>query len=162
MNARTFHSRRESPKHVRFERKTFFKYERAEAAFRRQERERDLGDSSFFAPDAAFVEARQYLPGLLEKRGVSGAAALATLDALEAVVRPLDALYQPLEQAALARIGERDADDWPALACALLLDCPVWTEDADFFGTGVATWTTATVRLYLSPDDPHAGEEAED
>jgi len=48
----------------------------------------------------------------------------------------------PGEQAALARVGERDADDWPALACALLLGCPVWTEDADFFGTGVATWTT--------------------
>jgi len=31
---------------------------------------------SFFAPDNAFDEARQYLPGLLEKRGVSGAAAL--------------------------------------------------------------------------------------
>jgi len=25
----------------------------------------------------------------------------------------------------------------------------VWTEDADFFGTGVATWTTSRVRLYL-------------
>ena len=52
----------------------------------------------------------------------------------------------------LARISERDADDWPALACALVLRCPVWTEDADFFGTGVATWTTSRVRLYLSPD----------
>ena len=115
---------------------------------------------SFFAPDDAFGEARQYLPGLLAKRGVSGAAALATLDALGAVVQPIDAeLYQPLRQSALARIGERDPDDWPVLACALLLDCPVWTEDADFFGTGVATWTTSRVRLYLSPDEPHALEE---
>ena len=80
-------------------------------------------------------------------------AALASLDALEAVVRPIEAeLYQPLEQQALARISERDPDDWPALACALMLGCPVWTEDADFFGTGVATWTTSRVKLYLAPE----------
>jgi hypothetical protein len=77
----------------------------------------------------------EYLPGLLENRGVGGVAAL---------------------------IGERDADDWPALACALLLDCPVWTEDADFFGTGVATWTTSRVKLYLSPDEPHADQKVEE
>jgi predicted nucleic acid-binding protein len=112
-------------------------------------------DVSFFAPDVAFDEARKYLPGLLEERGVSGAAALVMLEALQSVVRPLDAeLYQAMEQAALARIGERDPDDWPALACALLLGCPVWTEDAVFFGTGVATWTTSRVRLYLAPDEP--------
>jgi predicted nucleic acid-binding protein len=99
-------------------------------------------------------KARKYLPGLLAKRGVDGAAALAVLDALEAVVHPLDAeLYQPLQARALARIGERDPDDWPALACALVLGCPVWTEDADFFGTGVATWTTSRVKLYLAPED---------
>jgi len=62
--------------------------------------------------------------------------------------------YQPQEQQALARISERDPDDWPALACALTLDCPVWTEDADFFGTGVATWTTSRVKLYLAPVAP--------
>ncbi|MBK6595685.1 MAG: nucleotide-binding protein, partial [Burkholderiales bacterium] len=25
----------------------------------------------------------------------------------------------------------------------------VWTEDADFFGTGVATWTTDRIALYF-------------
>ena len=69
--------------------------------------------------------------------------------------RPIDAeLYQPLEQQALARIGERDPEDWPALACAVMLSCPVWTADADFFGTGVATLTTSRVKLYLAPDAP--------
>ena len=112
-------------------------------------------DVNFFAPDTAYAEAREHLPPLLEKRGVSGAVALAALAALEIVVRPIDAeLYQPLEQQALARISERDPDDWPALACALMLNCPVWTEDADFFGTGVATWTTSRVKLYLEPDAP--------
>lgn len=109
---------------------------------------------SFFAPDAAFEEARKYLPELLEKRGINGSVPLEILDALEAIVRPLDVeLYRTLQQAALARIGERDPDDWPALACALMMGCPVWTEDADFFGTGVATWTTSRIQLYLSADE---------
>lgn len=48
------------------------------------------------------------------------------------------------------RIARRDERDWPALAAALLLQCPIWTEDQDFFGTGVPTWTTVTVHLYLN------------
>jgi predicted nucleic acid-binding protein len=62
--------------------------------------------------------------------------------------------YGAKEQAALARIGPRDPDDWPVLACALLLNCPIWTEDRDFFGTGVATWTTALIELYFDEPDP--------
>lgn len=112
---------------------------------------------SFFAPDTAYAEAREHLPGLLEARGVAGAAAMAALDALEAVVRPVAAeLYRGLAHQALARIAERDPDDWPALACALMPGCPVWTEDADFFGAGVSTWTTSRVLLYLAPDAPPA------
>ncbi len=41
----------------------------------------------------------------------------------------------------------RPTDDWPVLAAALALDCPIWTEDTDFFGYGVATWTTDRVGL---------------
>lgn len=48
-----------------------------------------------------------------------------------------------------ARKRIRDVRDWPVLATALALDCPVWTEDQDFFGSGVATWTTNTVMMYL-------------
>ena len=32
----------------------------------------------------------------------------------------------------------------------LKTDRTVWTEDADFFGTGIATWTTDRVELYLA------------
>lgn len=55
-----------------------------------------------------------------------------------------------VETEARARIGRRDERDWPALAAALLMNCPIWTEDQDFFGTGVPTWTTATVDIYLN------------
>ena len=59
-------------------------------------------------------------------------------------------LYDGMQQQALQRIAARDADDWLVLACAMTLDCPVWTEDADFFGTGVATWTSDRVGLYFA------------
>ena len=104
----------------------------------------------FFAPDVAYADARKYLPALLEKRGVSVTPALQVLDALEHIVRPLSIeVYGWLQQPALRRIEMRDADDWPVLACAMALGCPVWTEDADFFGTGVATWTTDRISLYF-------------
>lgn len=104
----------------------------------------------FFAPDVAYADARKYLPALLEKRGVKSAAATAVLNSLESIVHSLEFdLYAGLQQQALQRIARRDADDWPVLACAMTMGCPVWTEDADFFGTGVATWTTDRVELYL-------------
>lgn len=105
----------------------------------------------FFAPDVAYADARKYLPALLEKRGVDSSAAMHLLDLLEGVVQSIDAeLYAGMQQQALQRIAARDADDWPVLACALTLGCPVWTEDADFFGTGVATWTSDRIALYLA------------
>jgi len=57
-------------------------------------------------------------------------------------------LYEENEALARARIASRESDDWPVVATALFLDCPVWTEDKDFFG-GVATCTTSTAELYL-------------
>jgi predicted nucleic acid-binding protein len=105
----------------------------------------------FFAPDVAYADARKYLPSLLEKRGVKSEPAMAVLDALESIVRPLElGVYEGLNTQALQRIAIRDADDWHVLACAMTIGCPVWTEDADFFGTGVATWTSDRVELYLA------------
>lgn len=105
----------------------------------------------FFAPDVAYSDARMYLPELLKKRGVDSSAAIQVLDQLEHIVQSIDVeLYEGMQQQALQRIAVRDADDWPVLACAMILDCPVWTEDADFFGAGVATWTTDRVALYLT------------
>ena len=104
----------------------------------------------FFAPDVAYADARHYLPALLEKRGVPSDAAMKVLDTLEGIVQPIDLeLYDGMRQQALQRIAVRDADDWPVLACAMTLGCPVWTEDADFFGTGVATWTSDRIALYF-------------
>jgi predicted nucleic acid-binding protein len=105
----------------------------------------------FFAPDVAYADARKYLPALLDKRGINSASAMEVLDTLESVVRPLGlGTYAGLQVQALQRIAARDAQDWPVLACALMIGCPVWTEDADFFGTGIATWNSDRVDLYLA------------
>jgi predicted nucleic acid-binding protein len=103
----------------------------------------------FFAPDVAWLDARKYLPSLLKKRGVNSAAMM-TLDLLETFIEPVSFdVYAEFQATALKRIGLRDVDDWPILASAMALTCPIWTEDTDFFGTGVATWTTDRVELYF-------------
>lgn len=105
---------------------------------------------AFFAPRECFDDARRYLPGLLSRRGVDPAPALEVLDRFEGVIQVLDEpAYEGARGEALARIASRDEHDWPILAAALTLGCPIWTEDQDFFGTGVPTWTTDRVLLYL-------------
>ncbi|WP_336629758.1 MULTISPECIES: PIN domain-containing protein [unclassified Microbacterium] len=63
----------------------------------------------------------------------------------------------PFQPAALARIGTPDPMDWPIVAAALALDCPIWTEGKDFFGAGVATWTSGPVEIYLRGNPTSAG-----
>jgi len=58
-------------------------------------------------------------------------------------------LYADYERLARERIEIRDPDDWPVVAVALLLDLPIWTEDQDLFGSGLPTWTTDRLELYL-------------
>lgn len=53
------------------------------------------------------------------------------------------------EEEARVRLRGRDEEDWPVLASALALACPIWTEDMDFFGTGVPIWTTNRVEIFL-------------
>jgi predicted nucleic acid-binding protein len=113
--------------------------------------------ATFLAPDIAFDEAREHLPTILAKRGKSAEAIHAALEKLETLARvivlvPVDS-YLPFKGRALARIGPRDREDWPVLACALAADCSIWTEDTDFFGAGVATWTTASVELFFTESD---------
>jgi predicted nucleic acid-binding protein len=106
----------------------------------------------FFTPDCCYTDAAKYLPILFEKRNLPVEDVLKTLDALTACIHFVDAsIYGNYEREAKDRIATRDIDDWPILAAALSLNCPIWTEDADFFGTGVATWTSDRVHLYLNP-----------
>src|SRR5215813_3975357 len=91
----------------------------------------------FVTPDVAYADADKYLPLLLQKYGKPAADALKSLEYLREIVEPIDGeLYGEFEVEARERLRGRDEDDWPILATALALSCPVWTEDADFFGTG--------------------------
>ena len=104
----------------------------------------------FYAPDVCFSDARRHIGGLASKRHFDSKLGLALLDQVIEFVEPVDhSLYCEHEESARLRISSRDPDDWPIVATALLLDCPVWTEDQDFFGSGVATWTTANIEVYL-------------
>jgi len=103
----------------------------------------------FFSPDVCFRDAREYLPVILNDRGMDAEAALTALDEIGRIVQPVDpSLYEEYERPARDRI-KRDPDDWPIIAVALLLGTPIWTEDQDFFGTGIPVWTTDRVDLYL-------------
>jgi predicted nucleic acid-binding protein len=104
----------------------------------------------FFAPEVAFDDAEKYLPLLLKKRGKPSADLSASLQYLRNLIEPITPeLYGIFESDARQRLHGRDENDWPVLATALALACPVWTEDADFFGTGVAVWTTNRIEIFL-------------
>jgi predicted nucleic acid-binding protein len=57
-------------------------------------------------------------------------------------------VYASYETVARNRIP-RDPNDWFTVALALALDTAIWTCDNDFFGCGVATWTTDTLLIHL-------------
>lgn len=106
---------------------------------------------AFYVAEANYDEAEHYLAQLAPARGIADNI---WRDALSTVMAAIQLVGQEelalVESEARARIARRDERDWPAVAAAMLLNCPVWTEDSDFFGAGVPTWTTATVELYLN------------
>lgn len=103
----------------------------------------------FFVAEANVAEAADYIADLARQKNLDEAICTEALLSLMRVVQMVEnAIVESARHEALARI--RDVDDWPALALGLQLECAIWTEDKDFFGTGVATWTTRTVERYLS------------
>jgi|SRR5450432_1785406 predicted nucleic acid-binding protein len=105
---------------------------------------------TFYSPDVCFDDARKYIPDVSTRRKIDPLPGLAVLEEVSNIVESVDqSLYEEYETIARERVTPRDPDDWPVVAVALLLDFPIWTEDQDFFGSGVATWTTDRVELYL-------------
>ena len=108
------------------------------------------GKVSFFVPEVAYADAEEHLPELVVKRGGDPGKALTFLRSLRGLVELIGCeVYGDFERDARERLGERDPEDWPILAAALAIGCPIWTEDTDFFGCGVPTWTTSRVAMYL-------------
>ena len=108
------------------------------------------GRVRFVAPESAFSEAKEHLPTILGKRDTPAAKGMKVLHAVGKVVQSIGHdTYSVFEKTAKRRLAKRDMDDWPILATALVFNCAIWTEDRDFFGAGVPTWTTDRVEMYL-------------
>jgi predicted nucleic acid-binding protein len=107
--------------------------------------------AEFYTPDCCFADAERHIPVIAARRGVDPSLAESVLrEIVPGLIQVVDrSLYEKFEERARARISSRDASDWPVVATALLLDAPIWTEDKDFFGSGIATWTSNKVELYL-------------
>jgi predicted nucleic acid-binding protein len=107
-------------------------------------------DATFFVPEAALAEAEEHLAALVVRRGGDPQKAMTLLRALGGLMEPIGPeVYGGFEVAARRRLEQRDPEDWPILAAALALGCPIWTEDTDFFGCGVATWNSRLVEQFL-------------
>jgi predicted nucleic acid-binding protein len=110
--------------------------------------ERYSAETAFFVPEHAIAEVREHLNAILLKRRLPVDRAIEVFEQIRGFLHELPSgFYVEHEAAARARLA--DPDDWPVLACSLLLECPIWTEDRDFFGTGVATWTSNRVEIFL-------------
>ena len=106
-----------------------------------------------FLPERMWAETQVKLPRRITafagRRGLppgdAGQLVVRCIEAVEADLAVLDeAIYAALEDEALARCP-RDPRDWPVVASALALSAGIWTNDNDFLGTGVPTWTTITL-----------------
>ena len=105
----------------------------------------------FFTAECCYSDVRKHLPAILKKRDIVPDLAMESLEHLMRVVWPIgEDVYTACEDEAKRRISEGDEDDWHVVALALALDCPIWTEDKDFFGTGLATWHSGNIEVYLS------------
>jgi predicted nucleic acid-binding protein len=111
--------------------------------------ERHAGDIQFLTTETAFEEIERHLPQILAKRHPDPELqnlTLANIFLLKRLVTTIPlSVIAVFEIEAKARLQNRDLDDWHILALALGVGCPIWTEDNDFFGVGVATWRTANI-----------------
>ena len=114
--------------------------------------ERSPSNVRFFTPDVCFDDAEKYVPLIFEKRKLPSEPAMEVLAGISRIIQIVEAdIYGDYSEEAKQRIAVRDPDDWPIVAAALALNRPIWTEDADFFGAGIATWTTDRIHLFVTP-----------
>ena len=118
-----------------------------------------LGDErlELFLPEQMWGETQIELPrritAFVRRRGlepkIGDELTAACLAAVEANIVILDeGIYAAVEEEARER-AVRDPRDWPVVASALALNAGIWTNDNDFLGAGVATWTTDTLQRWL-------------
>ncbi len=83
---------------------------------------------------------------LMRVFGLDGATAFSeTMELLEPFEIVDSDQYEDLRDSADRRLRSGGKSDWPVLATAMVLDGDIWSEDVDFFGTGVAVWSSHNV-----------------
>lgn len=106
---------------------------------------------NFITPALCYQELSNHLPQILQQRNLPLETFSDAIEKLTKIVMPIaQEIYSEYEDDAKERIGERDLNDWQILALTLSLNSPIWTEDQDFFGVGIATWNTRNIEIYLS------------
>ncbi|MEM7110783.1 MAG: PIN domain-containing protein [Chloroflexota bacterium] len=107
--------------------------------------------ADYLTPEYCYDELKKHAFSIGQKRGLLAEDIGNAIAWLERVVDSVPVVvYEHKAEDAKNRIRERDLEDWPILALALALDCAVWTEDHDFFGTGVSTWNSRNIEIFLS------------
>jgi predicted nucleic acid-binding protein len=97
---------------------------------------------------APIAQAEEAVHVLEAKIGFDADDARRLLGEVLLAIRPLEAAaYAKLEDAARARLHARAQSDWPIVAAALALDAAIWSNDRDFFGVGIAVWSTKNIAL---------------
>jgi len=104
----------------------------------------------FLTPDNCYQELERHLPQILQKRKFQSDVSSQAIADLAKIVIPIsEEDYIQYKNEAQRRIKARDPNDWQVVALAMHFDCPIWTEDKDFFGIGIATWNSQNVEIYL-------------
>ena len=99
----------------------------------------------FFVPEPQLAEAAAVL---VYKLGVTRTDTERAMEWITVIVEPLaPSVYEVFEAPARGRLHERGQPDWPVLAAAMAFDGGIWSHDRDFFGTGVALWSTRNMKF---------------
>ena len=104
----------------------------------------------FFTPEVCIEDAEKYLPQVFINRKIPPDPALALLKHIKGMLRIVTLeMYKDYKDTAIRRIQVRDINDWPIVATALTFNSAIWTEDQDFFGSGISTWTTRNIHIFF-------------
>ncbi len=98
----------------------------------------------FLVTARVLQEVREYLPVLAAKKKLSAPEMTAIVSLLPLRQYPGDA-YAAFIPQATELVGDRDPDDVETLALAFAMEAPIWTNDRDFEGVRVTTYTTAAL-----------------
>ncbi len=98
----------------------------------------------FFVAEANVAEAAHYIADLARNKNLDEAVCTEALLSLMRVVQIIeDTVLESAREEALARI--RDADDWPALALGLQLECAIRSRPVSSISSAFTGWTSVTV-----------------